>query len=123
MITGTVTTARQPMIPLVLRDPAGTEHTLQALIDTGFNGWLGVPPDLIPDLGLPWLGRDTAVLADNSAKPFDFYGAVIWWDGTLRRVVAIAAEGPPLVGMAMLDGYELRIQATPRGLVTITALS
>jgi clan AA aspartic protease len=122
MITGTVTTSREAIIPLVLRDHAGEDHRLEAIVDTGFNGALTLPPPIIAALSLPPRGHDFATLADGSETLFDFYEALVHWDGSLRTVVALAADGVPLVGMALMEDYEVTIQARPGGAVTITAL-
>jgi hypothetical protein len=77
---------------------------------------------LIVDLGLAWRGREYAVLADGSERPFESYEAIVAWDGDARRTTVIAADSDPLVGMALLSGYELTMRAVPGGIVTITAL-
>ncbi len=54
---------------------------------------------------------------------FNMYEASVLWDGKLRRVLIQAVDTTPLVGMGMLQGYELRIEAVAGGRVIITALS
>jgi len=122
MITGIVTSSREATIPLVLRDPAGGDHTLEAIIDTGFNGALTLPPAMIAAAGLMSRGSDYATLADGSEALFDFYEATVRWDDGLRTVVALAADGVPLVGMALMADYELTVQAVPGGAVRLTVL-
>jgi clan AA aspartic protease len=122
MITGVVTSSREDVIPRTLYRPGGGEHALEAVIDTGFNGAFALPRALIVDLGLAWRGREYAVPADGSERLFEFHEAIVAWDGDARRTTVIAADSDPLVGMALLSGYELTIQAVPGGIVTITAL-
>lgn len=122
MIIGVVTAAQEPTIPLAVYGAAGDVHTLTAVVDTGFNGALTRTSDLITQLGLTWGGRDIAMLADGSQKVFDFYEAIIGWDGETRRVVVLSADSDPLIGMALLAGYKLTIQAVPDASVTIAAL-
>ena len=64
MITGVVTADRQATIRLAVRGPAGDELAIEAAIDTGFNGWLSLPPSSISQPGLPWRQRARALLAD-----------------------------------------------------------
>ena len=45
------------------------------------------------------------------------------WNGTPGRVAVDAADIDPLVGMRLLDGYELTIRTVVGGQVTIKALS
>jgi len=122
MITGVVTAFRRATIPLAVRDATGQEHAIEAVIDTGFDGALTLPPTLIAALGLPWRRRGRALLADGTESLFDVYEATVLWDGTPRRVAVDAAEIDPLVGMLLLYGYELTVQAVEGGQVLIKAL-
>ncbi|ARI84201.1 hypothetical protein C789_170 [Microcystis aeruginosa FACHB-905 = DIANCHI905] len=44
------------------------------------------------------------------------------WDGQYREIYINESETVPLIGMQLLRGYDLRIQAIEGGLVTIEAL-
>jgi len=123
MITGVVTEDRQAIIHLMVRGPAGQEQGVEAIIDTGFDGWLSLPSSLIVRLGLVWRRRGRALLADGRESVFDIYEATVDWDGEARRIPVDEAETAPLVGMSLLAGYELTIQAQPGGNVTVRALS
>ena len=74
-ITGVVTADRQAIIRLTVRGPAGQEHEIEAIIDTGFDGWLSLPSSLIALLGLVWRRRGRALLADGSDRVFEIYEA------------------------------------------------
>jgi clan AA aspartic protease len=89
------------------------------MIDTGFNGWLTLPLRLIQILGCQWKRRGRARLADGSEVFFDVYQGVILWDGQLRSVPVDSSGFLPLVGMSLLDGYEVTLLASPGGTVTI----
>ena len=52
MIIGTVIASRGPVVPLVVRDAGGRQHALSAVVDTGFNGWLTLPKEIIASFGL-----------------------------------------------------------------------
>ena len=45
---------------------------VEALIDTGFTGFLSLPLATITALGLPWHFRDVGTLGDGSEVIFDF---------------------------------------------------
>jgi Fe2+ transport system protein FeoA len=45
------------------------------------------------------------------------------WDGQIKSIEINESETDPLVGMGLLDGYELNIQGFAGGLVTIKPLS
>ncbi len=123
MISGVVTHDRQAVIHLTVRGPAGQEQEIEAIIDTGFDGSLSLPSLIVVQLGLPWRQRGRALLADGSESVFDIYEATVDWDGEARRIAVDEAETVPLVGMFLLEGYELTVQVQPGGNVTLRALS
>jgi len=96
---------------------------LTAIVDTGYSAALSLPPALIAALGLPWQCCDRGILADGSEALFDVYEARVLWDGKVRRILVDEADSDPLLGMALLHGYELKIQVRSRGKVTIKRLS
>lgn len=122
MITGIVTDECEAVIRLRVRGPSGREREIEAVIDTGFNGWISLPVALISALDLPWRRRGLALLADGSESVFDMYDATLIWDGRPRRVAVDAANTAPLVGMALLDGCEMNLQIRAGGAVTIRTL-
>ena len=123
MITGTVTDYREAVISFVVRGPDGQEREIEAVIDTAFNGFLTLPPNVIAALGLRRLGFGRVLLADGSDEYLDIYEAVVMWDGHLRVVEVDGAHTDALVGMALLDGHELRIAVVAGGTVRIEALA
>lgn len=122
MITGVVNAKREAIIHVVVRGPNGQEYEIDAVIDTGFTGFLTLPSSLILSLDLTWRGQAQAELGDGSLHQFDVYEATVLWDGQIRTVETDAADTMPLIGMAMLYGYDLHIQAVKGGMVTIEAL-
>jgi predicted aspartyl protease len=78
---------------------------------------------VIVSLGLEWRERGRALLADGRESVFDIYQATVFWDGQARRIPVHEAETIPLVGMSLLQGYELTIQVQPGGNVTIKPLA
>lgn len=69
------------VIRLRVQGPTGHEQEVNAIIDTGFNGFLTLPPLLIAALGLARLSRGRAVLANGSEELFDIHGVTVLWDG------------------------------------------
>jgi clan AA aspartic protease len=121
MITGVVNPNREAIIRLVVAGPRGQQQEIEAIIDTGFTGFLTLPPALVAALGLSWLSRQPGILADGSVDIFDVYVASVLWDGQPRSVEVEAADAEPLVGMSLLDRHSLRIDVLSGGVVTITA--
>jgi len=122
MMTGTVNSDLEPLLWLTIHDAGDRARDVEAVIDTGLNGFLTLPPALIAALGLPWLCRQQGQLADGSFLTFDVHVLTVLWHGQPRAVEVEAADARPLLGMAMIRGSELRIQAVPGGSVTIAEL-
>jgi len=122
MITGIVNAHYEATIPLPVRDANGREQEIEAILDTGFDGSLTLPPDIIAALGLPWRTRGLVVLANGTEDQCDIYAATILWDGIPRNILIEAADTDPLVGMALLRGYDVRMRVVKGGSVIIEAL-
>jgi clan AA aspartic protease len=121
MITGIVTAELEAVVRLTVHGPR-RHRRIDAVIDTGFDGGISLPPDVISSLGLPWRRRGLAMLADDSDIVFDIYEGVVVWDRRRRRVPVDEADTAPLVGMALLAGFELNAQVRTDGKVTIKRL-
>jgi len=119
MITGVVNAEFEPIIPLSIRRSDGQIFPQDAIVDTGFNGWLSLPPDLITQLNLRWKRRGRAMLGDGSECIFNIYEAVVIWDGTLLTIPVDEADSEPLVGMSLMEGYQLTIQVSEGGQVEL----
>lgn len=119
MITGTVNVDFEAIITLSVCSSNGTVYTQDAIIDTGFNGWLSLPPDLIAKLNLMWKRRGRAILGDGSECIFNVYEAVIIWDGSYLTIPIDEADSEPLVGMSLMEGYQLMVQVFEGGNVEI----
>lgn len=122
MISGWVNAYREAIVRLPVRDLQGREQVIEAVIDTGFNGYLTLPPDVIASLDLPFRRNGRAVLGDGSAVTFDIHEAVVLWNGSARRISVDAADTTPLLGMALLYGHELSVQVIEGGEALIRSL-
>jgi clan AA aspartic protease len=122
MITGIVTADRDMLVELTVSGPRGRKQRVDAVIDTGFSDWLSLPPAIINFLRLPFQRTGRGLLADGSEFIFDIYEAVVAWDRRRRRIAVYEADAMPLVGMALLEGYELRAQIRAGGKVTVKPL-
>ncbi|WP_392535839.1 clan AA aspartic protease [Nostoc sp. C117] len=119
MITGFVNIEFEPIIPLPIRRADGKVFTQDAIVDTGFNGWLSLPPDLIAELNLKWKRRGRAILGDGSECVFNVYEAIVIWDDTFLTIPVDEANAEPLVGMSLMEGYQLTMQVFEGGLVEL----
>jgi clan AA aspartic protease len=122
VITGRINSFYEAVIPLHLQDTGGQVHEIEAILDTGFNGSLTLPSELITTLQLPWRTRGNAILANGSEETFDIYAAVVIWDGTPRPILAETVETAPLLGMRLLAGSDVHMIVEPGGRVQIVPL-
>ncbi len=123
MITGIVNTEFEAIIPLSVCGSDGKIYTQDAIIDTGFNGWLSLPPDLINQLNLKWKRRGRAILGDGSECVFNVYEAAVVWDGVLITIPIDEADSEPLVGMSLMEGYQLTVQVFENGRVELSKVN
>ena len=119
MIEGAVNAHYEAVVHLTLLDSSGQTRDIDAVIDTGYNGFLTMPPRLVAELGLTRLGQKSLILANGSRDIFDTYGVTVLWDGQSRFVDADEADATPLVGMSMLDSHSLYVEVEDGGRVLI----
>jgi clan AA aspartic protease len=122
MIAGTVNARFEIVINLPVRDSIGREQQVETILDSGFTGSLTLPPSIIANLALPWRSRSSAILANGMVELFDLYVATIIWDGLPRRILVQAIDNVPLLGMALLAGYDLHARVVVGGFVQIEAV-
>lgn len=122
MIAGRVNAFCEAVVRLSVRSFSGVDHEVEAVIDTGYNGFLTLPPDLITTLRLPFRRRSSAVLGDGSTILFNVHEATISWESRVRRIPVDAAATDPLIGMRLLYGCELTVHVLEGGSVSIRVL-
>lgn len=123
MITGIVNADFEAIVSLSICGPDGKIYTQDAIVDTGFNGWLSLPPDLIDRLNLKWKRRGRAILGDGSECVFDVYEAVVIWDGDYLTIPIDEADSEPLVGMSLMENYQLTVQVFEEGNIEIRKIN
>jgi clan AA aspartic protease len=122
MITGLVTQEREAVIALVVRSLASQEILTETVIDTGFNGFLTLPAELIAQLSLSRVGETQATLGDGSSLKANIFEAKVLWDSHERDVVVLQMEGGALAGMSLLWGYRLMLEGKTNGRAIVEAL-
>ena len=122
MISGFVRNGVEAVIGVVLNDASGRQIEVEAVVDTGFTNYLTLPYPVISSLGFPWSGQQLGSLADGSERLFDYYSASVIWDNEVIVIPVNAMDSEPLVGMALLEGYDLHIEVVEGGAVTIESL-
>jgi clan AA aspartic protease len=123
MITGRVTARREAIVALQLRAADGSPEAVEAVIDTGFTGFLALPADLIAALGLPLAGLQRTFLADGSETVLIAYEATVHWHGEELVVKTLEVEGDALIGMSLLEGSCLTMEVAKGGSVHIEQMA
>lgn len=101
----------EAMLPIIVGHGNAPKQMVEALIDTGFSGFLSLPLSIIESLGLPWIFSDSVTLGDGCEVIFQMYRATVIWDGQFKVVDVAASESEPLLGMGLLYGFKLQVEA------------
>ena len=123
MMHGIVNQNREATIRLVVGNANIQRQMIDAVIDTGFTGFLTLPLAVLTNLNLQLYSREEGTLGDGSVCIFDVYRGFVIWDGEFKRIDINAAETVLLVGMSLLYGYRMQLDAIEDGTVTIQSLS
>jgi clan AA aspartic protease len=119
MLTGIVTAGRQAMLDLEVLGQSGRPQKVETVVATGFDGQLILPRALIAALALRYRGAHQAILADGKRVALDYYRATVMWHGRPRTIDVLQSGPIPLLGMELLEGSMLTVDASPGGAVTI----
>jgi clan AA aspartic protease len=122
MMNGIVNQNCEATIRLVVSNQSKQRRAIDAVIDTGFTGFLTLPLIVINSLNLRLYSREEGTLGDGSTCIFDVYSGLVIWDGEYRYIDVNAAETEPLVGMSLLYGYRIQLDAIEGGIVVIQSL-
>ena len=111
-------------VVIPIEESVGVFHELEFAVDTGFDGHLTLPLSVIERLELAPEGFGRAELADTEVRQFGLYDAVVSWHGQPRNVAVLHSETQPsLLGMALLWGSRITIDARGGGEVVIEEIS
>ena len=121
MISGIVTN-HAGVVTLTIRAAGGWDESVEAIIDTGFDRFLTLPPALTMLLGLRPEGAIRVILGDGSSALMDRYAATVIWHGLPREITVFESDGVPLLGMELLENSRVTIDVTEGGRITIEPL-
>ena len=103
-------------------DGSGRSQSLEFVLDTGFTGYLTLPPESIRRLALRSVGQRTFELANGDLFDFQVYIGSVSWHGRPSDVLVLESDSAPLLGMTLLWGSKVTVDALHNGQVTIEEL-
>ena len=122
MLNGKVNVRLEAIVRLLVRGLEDRVVELEAVVDTGFSGFLSLPHEQVAGLGLVSRGQVLGILADGTESYFPIYRGIVLWHGQPLVTTITAIDSTPLLGMSMLHGSELAMQIVEDGEVIIHEL-
>lgn len=122
MIVGSIRN-REAIIELEVSAPGQPLHRVNVIVDTGFNGYLTLPSQMVSTLRLSFAGHRRGTLADGTIRRLDVFLAMVDWHGRPKEVLILQAEGKPLAGMSLLEGCRMIVDVVEGGDVMIDEMS
>lgn len=122
MISGSVDGAGKVWVSLVVEGRTGNQTSVDAAIDTGFNGFLTLPPEVIGLLDLAPRVPTMVTLGTGIRRRLNTWDAQVQWHEDRKEVQVLQAEGIPLIGMSLLEGSRLTVDVEVGGQVFIEEL-
>ena len=99
MINEKVSGDLQALVIIDIIGGEGRPQSLEAILDTGFSGYLTLPTESIQQLGLRSVGQRTFELANGDLFEFEAYLAAVSWHGSLTDALVLKSDSIPLIGM------------------------
>ena len=119
MISGGVNSDLEAVIEIAVQDDGGEFHIFQCIIDTGFNGFLAMPSEIIEELGLVFRQNRATNLVGSVDIYLPVYLGLVDWNEELLEISVLGTERDFLAGTALLENSTLTIQVWDGGDVLI----
>lgn len=111
-----LTSSRFPFLPVRLRLGQGT-YEEEALLDTGFDGGIAVPPSVLEGQEANW--RQIWTLADGSSVPLPVYRGVVQLGDFQPITVQVVALGDEwIIGLGVLRHFAVLLDHGERVVVS-----
>ncbi len=118
-MTGIVTDELVPILEIRVFDQACSSVSIRVTVDTGFNGELALPPEILEGLGAPATGSRRIRIGDGSWIWLPTHEVELEWETTRFVVTCLATPNCHLLGMALLLGYVATVESMPQGRVGV----
>lgn len=121
MKIGTVDSSGEALVPLTVEGlgSGGQQRDITALLDTGFNGFLALPPALIGELDLEQISREQYMTAGGAMHFTGVYEVVVVFGERRLLVDEIVEAAEPLVGLGLLWEFKVCLGYREGGDVTL----
>ena len=119
MIVGSVNGDLEAIVYLTIQDDRGEFHEFHCILDTGFDGFVAMPAQVIQRLGLVQTSVRRAFLVDGIEQYFPLYWGTVNWGQEILEVPVLGTDREFLVGMALLETSTLTVQVWDGGEVLI----
>jgi len=109
MMKGYIDKALQPKCSIIVK---GLRKAIKfdAVVDTGFNGYLCIPISIAIQLGLELRGHEYIELADGSIKhDLTYLGEAIWENANIPIEISLTESNDALLGARLLEDKKLTI--------------
>ena len=110
------------LLPITFRTSARGDVVAPFIVDTGYTGFLTLPPRHIAALGLVRVDDTYIKLADGSRSKLDIYQGVIVWHGEELEVYVLEMDSDSLLGAGLMQECRVTVEFTEGGLVTVEPL-
>ena len=110
-----------PRLLLTLQGHIGPIN-IEFILDTGFDGELSLPANILTQMQATFIKDETIMLADGSLSRRPVYRIEIEWDGQSRLTQVILLDNAPLMGIQLMDGKFLQAEMTDGGEVSLDDL-
>jgi clan AA aspartic protease len=107
-----------PCVTLVLPGPTGS-NAVEFIVDTGFDGDLALPSNILRQLDAQPLFLSLRALGDGTLRECPVYQLAWEWNDEPRIVEVLALEHNPLLGTMLLEGCHLAVDMAEGGEVVI----
>lgn len=122
MIRGRVDERRRSWITLETGNGSGRFRPVVFVVDTGFDGELTLPLEMIGQLGLTQVSSTMVTLATGARELVNTWAGYTFWHGRRRYVEVLETRGSPLLGTRLLEGSQLTVQMRVDGEVVVEEL-
>ena len=122
MLSGRVDFNLEAVVPIEVVGRNGQHYSTEAVLDTGFDGYLSLPADIIHRLMLEPEPPVIVTLADGQQVGWRAWDGQVLWHGHVRNILILVSDETPLLGMELLEGSQLTIQVRIGGNVLIEEL-